>query len=92
VCFINKRKYQYNVFFAWIHALKIQTTFPFLSKRAKERMMKSIFRKGDASISCYEISIRSSYLLDRGHGDPDMPSVYDLYENPYYKPSIQLTS
>ena len=90
VCFINKRKYQYNNFFAWIHALKVQMTFPFMSKQKKEKLMKMMFRKGDGTIYCFEIGSRAARLIDRGHGDPDMVSIYDIYENLYYKPSIKL--
>ena len=91
ITYLNKRKYQYSMFFGWIHALKVYMTFPFLSTRAKNRLINKVFGSDDSKIYCFEVALLSAKLIDRYQGNTNIASIYDIYENPYYKPLIDLS-
>ena len=72
VCYTNKRRYQYGMFFAWIAKLK---TWGRLNWG----------EKGNARVYCFELANDTSLLLHRGGVKDKLISVYDLWENLKYR-------
>lgn len=70
----NKRKYQWTNFLSWIHYIKTFGKW-------------WIGKFDDRSHYCYELAARAAKLLKMCNWNPNITSIYHLYENPYYKPT-----
>lgn len=75
VCFRRKRKYQYGMFLAWVHYIKSWGLWQWIGK-------------GDKRVYCFELSARCAALISRWRHNRslNLVSIYDLLENPDYKP------
>jgi hypothetical protein len=80
VCYVHKRKYQYQNLFAFIEWIKWYRK-------------KNIFQLGDKKVYCFELVARCLYLVRRWRGSLNIVTSYHLWESKFnFKSDIKLAA